>query len=89
MKIINNQTPKNLELSELAKYLKPGIYKHYKGEEYQVMGVAMHSENPAEELVVYKHLLGDILWVRPLAMFCEDVSIGEYSGQRFTFIRNK
>ena len=80
-------TEKEPELSPLAKSLKPGIYKHYKGGEYVVLGVAKHSENPTDELVVYKHLPSNVLWVRPLAMFCENVSVGEYSGPRFTFVR--
>ncbi len=53
--------------------LAPGRYRHYKGGEYEVIGVARHSETE-EELVVYRPLYGEgRLWVRPLAMFTESV----------------
>ncbi len=59
--------------------IEPGIYKHYKGNEYQVLGVAKHSET-LEELAVYKALYGSgEMWVRPLAMFEEQV---EWNGKR-------
>ncbi len=59
--------------------IEPGIYKHYKGNEYQVIGVAKHSET-LEELAVYKALYGsEEMWVRPLAMFEEQV---EWNGKR-------
>ncbi|NVF13464.1 DUF1653 domain-containing protein [Vreelandella maris] len=52
----------------------PGIYRHYKGNLYEVMGTAQHSESE-EPLVVYRALYGDYgLWVRPLAMFMESVT---------------
>ncbi|GEK46691.1 DUF1653 domain-containing protein [Halomonas pacifica] len=51
----------------------PGIYRHYKGPLYEVMGLARHSETE-EPLVVYRALYGEYgLWVRPLAMFTETV----------------
>lgn len=53
--------------------VRPGRYRHYKGREYEVIGVARHSETE-EEYVVYRCLYGDFsLWVRPLAMFTEEV----------------
>ena len=63
--------------------LKEGIYRHYKGNEYEVMGVAKHSET--EELhVVYRALYGDYgLWVRPLEMFDEVLEDGR---KRFDLI---
>lgn len=58
--------------------LKPfatGLYRHYKGNEYEVVGVARHSET-LEELVVYRALYGERgLWVRPRAMFEETVKV--------------
>ncbi|MGA4492751.1 DUF1653 domain-containing protein [Vreelandella venusta] len=52
----------------------PGIYRHYKGSLYEVLGTAQHSETE-EVLVVYRALYGDYgLWVRPLTMFTESVN---------------
>ena len=56
--------------------LKLGKYRHYKGGEYEVIGVARHSEDESE-LVVYRTLYGEqSLWVRPLTMFIEKIEIG-------------
>lgn len=65
--------------------LKPGLYRHYKGKHYEVIGVAKHSET-AESLVVYRPLYGERgLWVRPLEMFIEILPNGtkrfEYCGE--------
>lgn len=66
--------------------LQPGRYRHYKGHDYEVFGVARHSETE-EPLVVYRCLYGDFsLWVRPLAMFQESVSVGGESVARFTYV---
>jgi hypothetical protein len=55
----------------------PGRYRHYKGGEYEVVGVARHSET-LEALVVYRPLYGDAgLWVRPHAMFFGDIESGD------------
>ena len=52
-----------------------GIYRHYKGQPYRVLGTARHSET-MEPLVVYQALYGEHgLWVRPAAMFCETVEL--------------
>lgn len=65
-----------------------GIYRHYKGHEYEVLGVAHHSET-LEALVVYKARYDstefgpDALWVRPLAMFTEIVEIEGKTIPRF------
>ncbi len=54
---------------------RPGIYRHYKGPLYEVIGVAWHSETE-EPLVVYRALYGDYgLWTRPLDMFLEAVEV--------------
>ncbi len=63
-----------------------GRYRHYKGNEYQVIGVARHSESH-EEMVVYRPLYGEGgLWVRPLAMFTENVTVDGNSVPRFTLL---
>jgi hypothetical protein len=62
-----------------------GIYKHYKGKEYEVIDVATHSET-LEKMVVYKALYmpeGENLWVRPLNMFLETVEIAGKTVKRF------
>ena len=66
--------------------LQTGRYRHYKGNEYEVIGVARHSET-LEELVVYRALYGDHgLWVRPRAMFTEMVEVAGQKVQRFTYV---
>lgn len=71
--------------------MKLGKYRHYKGKEYEVIGVAHHSET-LEKLVVYKALYDspdfgpDALWVRPYDMFNETVTIDGKNVPRFTYI---
>ena len=66
--------------------LKTGRYRHYKGGEYEVLGVARHSETE-EELVVYRPLYGERgLWVRPRAMFEETVTVDGEAVSRFAWI---
>ena len=63
-----------------------GLYRHYKGGEYDVIDVAIHSETE-EEMVVYRPRYGErLLWVRPLAMFEEEVSVEGSLVQRFSFV---
>ena len=66
--------------------LKPGRYRHFKGSEYDVIGVARDSET-MEAMVVYRPVSGEGgLWVRPLSMFVELVERDGYSGPRFAFV---
>ena len=66
--------------------IKPGRYRHFKGREYEVLGVARHSETE-EELVVYRALYGDFgLWVRPVSMWNETVERDGKTFRRFTYI---
>ena len=63
-----------------------GRYRHYKGNEYTVIGVAQHSET-LEELVVYRQEYGDFgLWVRPKQMFAETVTVNGQTIPRFQWI---
>jgi hypothetical protein len=63
--------------------VEPGRYVHYKGHEYEVLGVALHSETE-EPLVVYRALYGERgLWVRPEAMFAETVETADGPVPRF------
>ena len=66
-----------------------GIYKHYKGNEYKVIGVAKHSET-LQELVVYQALYGEMgLWVRPKTMFLETIQKDGKEIERFAFVRKE
>ncbi|NVK87869.1 MAG: DUF1653 domain-containing protein [Gammaproteobacteria bacterium] len=63
--------------------IEPGIYRHFKGGEYHVMGMARHSETE-EMLVVYFPLYGDQQWfVRPLTMFTQSVDVDGEPQPRF------
>lgn len=69
--------------------MEPGKYRHYKGKEYEVTGIATHSET-MEKLVVYRQLYGDhSLWVRPLVMFSETVVVNGVQVKRFVKIENQ
>ena len=66
--------------------IKPGRYRHFKGREYEVIGVAKHSET-LEEMVVYRQLYGEHgLWVRPASMWEETVERDGKTYKRFTYI---
>lgn len=68
--------------------VKPGLYRHFKGNYYQVIGTARHSET-MEELVVYRALYGERgLWVRPASMWNELVERDGRTVKRFTYMGN-
>ena len=70
--------------------IKIGKYKHYKGSICQVIGVARHSEDYNQKLVVYSHPNEngvEQLWVRPISMFLENVKTDKYNGPRFKYIQ--
>ena len=67
----------------------PGLYRHYKGNRYEVVGTVRHSET-LEPMTLYRALYGGHgLWVRPAAMFEEEVVIDGVARPRFTKITNK
>ena len=66
--------------------IKPGKYRHFKGNLYEVIGTARHSET-LEPVVVYRALYGEGgLWVRPAAMWNEIVEKENYHGPRFQLV---
>ena len=66
--------------------IRKGKYRHFKGNEYLVLGIAQHSET-LESLVVYQALYGEKgLWVRPASMWNEIITKDGYHGPRFQFI---
>lgn len=73
-------------MSDRNSALVPGRYRHFKGGEYEVVGIAAHSETH-EQLVVYRPLYNESgLWVRPLAMFLESVQHEGETVPRFALI---
>ena len=69
--------------------IKPGRYRHFKGMEYEVIGVAKHSES-LEPMVIYRALYGDGgLWARPADMWNETVERDGKTLQRFTYVEAK
>ena len=65
--------------------IRPGIWRHFKGNRYQVIGMAKHSET-LEDMVVYRALYGEGgLWVRPASMWLEKVERDGKTYQRFVF----
>ena len=72
----------------MSEKLALGIYRHYKGKEYQVIAVARHSETE-EELVVYRLMYGDFsYWVRPLSMFTENIELEDVIIPRFQWLKS-
>ena len=73
-----------LSYEEALATILPGRYRHFKGNDYEVIGIARHSETE-EPLVVYRPLYGEGgLWVRPAAMWNETVERDGRRVQRFT-----
>lgn len=67
----------------------PGVYRHYKGNRYQVLYMAKHSET-LEDMVVYQALYGEYgIWVRPASMWNETVDYQGKQVKRFTYIETK
>lgn len=68
--------------------IKLGKYRHFKGHNVEVIGVAKNSENHEEEFVVYihPHEGHNQMWIRPLGMFMENVERDGYSGPRFEYL---
>ncbi len=63
--------------------IETGKYRHFKGKEYEVLYVAKHSET-LEDMVVYKALYGEMgIWIRPLSMFCEEITRDGKTFKRF------
>ena len=70
----------------MADPIKPGIYRHYKGNQYEVIGFAKHSET-VEDMVIYKALYGEGgTWVRPLSMWEELVEVNGQIMKRFEYL---
>lgn len=66
-----------------------GLYQHYKGQQYRVLGVAQHSETE-ESMVVYQALYGEFgLWLRPLSMFTEQVLVEGVLQPRFALLQRE
>ena len=66
--------------------MKLGRYRHFKGNEYELLGVAKHSET-LEEYVIYRALYGDKgLWIRPKEMFFEKVTRDGKTFNRFEYL---
>ena len=66
--------------------IKPGKYRHYKGNDYRVISMATHSET-LEPMVVYQALYGERgIWVRPASMWSEIVEVNGVPMERFTYI---
>ncbi|EZP30445.1 DUF1653 domain-containing protein [Pseudomonas sp. RIT288] len=67
--------------------IQPGLYRHYKGQQYRVFSVARHSETE-EEVVFYQALYEDYgFWVRPLSMFVESVEVDGKQVPRFALVQ--
>ncbi len=71
----------------MTQAIKKGIYQHFKGQKYEVLDVATHSET-GEQYVVYKALYGDFgTWIRPLEMFTEIIERDGEIKKRFSYVK--
>ena len=69
--------------------IQTGLYRHFKGNLYEVIGTALHSDT-LEPMVVYRALYGENgLWVRPAAMWSETIDRDGYHGPRFQYIGDR
>lgn len=76
-----------LRLESARRRIPPGDYRHFKGDAYQVRGLALNSET-LEPMVIYQALYGGgEIWVRPASMWLEPVDREDYHGPRFIFVR--
>lgn len=86
--MVRREKPGALFMEEIME-LKTGKYRHFKGNEYELLGIATHSET-MEPMVIYRALYGEQgLWVRPLSMWTEIVERDGYRGPRFQYIDTK
>lgn len=70
--------------------IKTGIYQHYKGKKYRVLGTAKHSET-LDDLVIYEALYDNELsklWARPVSMFTEEIVVNDQKIPRFKFLED-
>lgn len=76
--------------SEKAKSLQKGFYEHYRGDRYELIDIARHTET-LEELAIYRALYGTFdLWARPVEMFTEEVEMEDGTTKpRFRFLGSK
>lgn len=81
-----NMSDEIIPYSEFASSVKLGLYHHFKGGKYELIGIARHSEDLTEEFAVYKSLKTGYVWIRPLKMFLENIDRADYKGPRFKFV---
>jgi cyclomaltodextrinase / maltogenic alpha-amylase / neopullulanase len=75
-----------VDLSETARNFKHGTYRHFKGGMYTTICIGRSSEDRDQEFVVYKSLEQGNIWIRPLAMFLDEIDREGYKGPRFSYI---
>ena len=80
--IVHVEVEKSIRSVVVSNMIQKGIYKHFKGGDYEVIGDAKHSET-MEKMVIYKALADGKLWVRPLKMFQENVVVDGNKVTRF------